>query len=83
MSESGSSSVGGPVDLRLSEVLAGLSHALDITEGQTRGHAERSQSGWQREMAGAGFEPANSERANLQSAAFDHFATPPRRSSLA
>jgi putative nucleotidyltransferase with HDIG domain len=29
-------------DLRLSEVLAGLSHALDITEGQPRGHTERS-----------------------------------------
>jgi len=26
----------------LSEVLSGLSHALDITEGQVRGHAERS-----------------------------------------
>lgn len=30
------------VQLRLSEVLSGLSHALDITEGQARGHAERS-----------------------------------------
>lgn len=30
------------VELRLSEVLAGLSYALDITEGQARGHAERS-----------------------------------------
>jgi putative nucleotidyltransferase with HDIG domain len=29
-------------DLRLSEVLSGLSHALDITEGQVSGHAERS-----------------------------------------
>jgi diguanylate cyclase (GGDEF)-like protein len=29
-------------ELRLSEVLSGLSHALDITEGQARGHAERS-----------------------------------------
>ena len=29
-------------ELRLSEVLSGLSHALDITEGQPRGHAERS-----------------------------------------
>jgi putative nucleotidyltransferase with HDIG domain len=29
-------------ELRLSEVLAALSHALDITEGQPRGHAERS-----------------------------------------
>jgi putative nucleotidyltransferase with HDIG domain len=29
-------------DLRLSEVLAGLSHALDIAEGQPRGHTERS-----------------------------------------
>ena len=33
---------GGEVELRLSEVLSGLSHALDITEGQARGHAERS-----------------------------------------
>ena len=32
----------GGVELRLSELLAGLSHALDITEGQPRGHAERS-----------------------------------------
>jgi putative nucleotidyltransferase with HDIG domain len=30
------------VELRLSEVLSGLSHALDITEGQPRGHVERS-----------------------------------------
>jgi putative nucleotidyltransferase with HDIG domain len=30
------------VSLGLSEVLSGLSHALDITEGQARGHAERS-----------------------------------------
>jgi hypothetical protein len=30
------------MELRLSEVLAGLSHALDITEGQPRGHTERS-----------------------------------------
>jgi len=30
------------IELRLSEVLAGLSHALDITEGQPRGHTERS-----------------------------------------
>jgi putative nucleotidyltransferase with HDIG domain len=30
------------VELRLSEVLSALSHALDITEGQPRGHAERS-----------------------------------------
>jgi hypothetical protein len=28
--------------LRLSEVLSALSQALDITEGQPRGHAERS-----------------------------------------
>ncbi|HKR98904.1 MAG TPA: HD domain-containing phosphohydrolase, partial [Candidatus Dormibacteraeota bacterium] len=34
--------LGENVELRLSEVLAGLSHALDITEGQARGHAERS-----------------------------------------
>ncbi|MGH2885983.1 MAG: hypothetical protein ACRDPA_25360, partial [Solirubrobacteraceae bacterium] len=30
------------VDLQLSEVLSALSHALDITEGQVPGHAERS-----------------------------------------
>jgi putative nucleotidyltransferase with HDIG domain len=30
------------MDMRLSEVLAALSHALDITEGQPRGHAERT-----------------------------------------
>jgi HD-GYP domain-containing protein (c-di-GMP phosphodiesterase class II) len=30
------------MELRLSEVLSALSHALDITEGQPRGHAERS-----------------------------------------
>jgi putative nucleotidyltransferase with HDIG domain len=29
-------------ELRLSEVLSGLSHALDITEGQPPGHVERS-----------------------------------------
>jgi putative nucleotidyltransferase with HDIG domain len=32
----------GDMDVRLSEVLAALSHALDITEGQPRGHAERT-----------------------------------------
>jgi putative nucleotidyltransferase with HDIG domain len=32
----------GAMELRLSEVLSGLSYALDITEGQPRGHAERS-----------------------------------------
>jgi HD-GYP domain-containing protein (c-di-GMP phosphodiesterase class II) len=30
------------MDVRLSQVLAALSHALDITEGQPRGHAERT-----------------------------------------
>jgi hypothetical protein len=34
--------VGDGVELRLSEVLAGLSYALDLTEGQARGHTERS-----------------------------------------
>jgi HD-GYP domain-containing protein (c-di-GMP phosphodiesterase class II) len=29
-------------EMRLSEVLSALSHALDLTEGQRRGHAERS-----------------------------------------
>jgi putative nucleotidyltransferase with HDIG domain len=32
----------GGVELRLSELLSGLSYALDMTEGQTRGHSERS-----------------------------------------
>jgi putative nucleotidyltransferase with HDIG domain len=32
----------GGVELRLSEVLSGLSYALDMTEGQARGHSERS-----------------------------------------
>jgi putative nucleotidyltransferase with HDIG domain len=32
----------GAEGLQLSEVLSGLSHALDLTEGQVRGHAERS-----------------------------------------
>ena len=34
--------INGVVDLHLSEVLSGLSHALDMTEGQVPGHAERS-----------------------------------------
>jgi putative nucleotidyltransferase with HDIG domain len=34
--------VTGAVEMRLSEVLSGLSHALDLTEGQPRGHGERS-----------------------------------------
>jgi HD-GYP domain-containing protein (c-di-GMP phosphodiesterase class II) len=34
--------MGGQMELRLSEVLSALSHALDITEGQARGHAERT-----------------------------------------
>jgi hypothetical protein len=38
----GNRSIDGVVDLQLSEVLSGLSHALDITEGQVPGHAERS-----------------------------------------
>jgi hypothetical protein len=29
-------------DIRLSEIVAALSHALDITEGQPMAHAERS-----------------------------------------
>lgn len=32
----------GALEVRLSEVLSGLSHALDITEGQAPGHAERT-----------------------------------------
>jgi putative nucleotidyltransferase with HDIG domain len=32
----------GAAELRLSEVLSGLSFALDMTEGQARGHAQRS-----------------------------------------
>jgi len=38
----GNGSIDRVVDLQLSEVLSGLSHALDITEGQVPGHAERS-----------------------------------------
>jgi putative nucleotidyltransferase with HDIG domain len=30
------------MDIRLSEIVAALSHALDVTEGQPMGHAERS-----------------------------------------
>ena len=30
------------MDIRLSEVVGVLSHALDVTEGQPMGHAERS-----------------------------------------
>jgi HD-GYP domain-containing protein (c-di-GMP phosphodiesterase class II) len=30
------------VDIRLSEIICALSHALDVTEGQPMGHAERS-----------------------------------------
>ncbi len=40
-SANGDANAGGG-ELRLSEVLSGLSHALDLTEGQARGHAERS-----------------------------------------
>ena len=30
------------MDIRLSEIVAALSHALDVTEGQPMGHAERT-----------------------------------------
>jgi hypothetical protein len=30
------------VDIRLSEIISALSHALDVTGGQPMGHAERS-----------------------------------------
>ena len=30
------------MDIRLSEIVAALSHALDVTEGQPMGNAERS-----------------------------------------
>jgi hypothetical protein len=30
------------MDIRLSEIVGALSHALDVTEGQPMGHAERS-----------------------------------------
>ena len=33
---------GGAGQVRQSEVLAALSHALDLTEGQPLGHAERT-----------------------------------------
>jgi HD-GYP domain-containing protein (c-di-GMP phosphodiesterase class II) len=43
----------------LSEVLSGLSHALDITEGQPRGHAERSCLIGMRLAAGLGLDDAS------------------------
>jgi putative nucleotidyltransferase with HDIG domain len=46
------------MELRLSEVLAGLSHALDITEGQPRGHTERSCVIGMRVAAGLGLDDA-------------------------
>src|SRR5215210_5911612 len=33
---------GGPERVRLSDVIAGLSYALDVTEGEPPGHAKRS-----------------------------------------
>jgi putative nucleotidyltransferase with HDIG domain len=45
-------------ELRLSDVLAALSHALDITEGQPRGHAERSCLIGMRLVAALGLEQA-------------------------
>jgi putative nucleotidyltransferase with HDIG domain len=46
------------MELRLSEVLAALSHALDITEGQPRGHAERTCLIAMRLAEHAGLDPA-------------------------
>jgi putative nucleotidyltransferase with HDIG domain len=42
MDEHGGQGYVDGVELRLSQVLGGLSYALDITEGQARGHTERS-----------------------------------------
>src|SRR5262249_35914621 len=42
LSECGSMDEPGADDVRLSEVLAGLSYALDLTEGQRPGHAART-----------------------------------------
>jgi putative nucleotidyltransferase with HDIG domain len=50
-------------ELRLSEVLSALSHALDITEGQPRGHAERSCLIGMRLVQAMGFDEATSSAA--------------------
>jgi HD-GYP domain-containing protein (c-di-GMP phosphodiesterase class II) len=42
VSEDNDRATNGGIELRLSEVLSGLSYALDMTEGQARGHSERS-----------------------------------------
>ena len=55
--------INGGAALGLSEVLSGLSHALDITEGQARGHAERSCVIGMRLATGLGFDEAT--RASL------------------
>jgi HD-GYP domain-containing protein (c-di-GMP phosphodiesterase class II) len=46
------------VDIRLSEIISALSHALDVTEGQPMGHAERSCLIGLRLADAAGFDPA-------------------------
>jgi HD-GYP domain-containing protein (c-di-GMP phosphodiesterase class II) len=46
------------VDIRLSEIISALSHALDVTEGQPMGHAERSCLIGLRLADGAGLGPA-------------------------
>ena len=51
------------IELRLSEVLSALSHALDITEGQPRGHAERSCLIGMRLAEAMGFDEATSSSA--------------------
>jgi putative nucleotidyltransferase with HDIG domain len=46
------------MDIRLSEIVAALSHALDVTEGQPMGHAERTCMIGLRLADAVGFEPA-------------------------
>jgi HD-GYP domain-containing protein (c-di-GMP phosphodiesterase class II) len=46
------------VDIRLSEIICALSHALDVTEGQPMGHAERSCLIGLRLADAAGLDPA-------------------------
>jgi hypothetical protein len=51
------------VDIRLSEIISALSHALDVTGGQPMGHAERSCLIGLRLAETAGFDPG--QRASL------------------
>ena len=46
------------MDIRLSEIVAALSHALDVTEGQPMGHAVRTCVIGMRLADAVGLEPA-------------------------